>query len=334
LQTNPHRDAATALVGLLVPLSVAGAAAFAFRARPVRFGLALAALCGAGLVHAHERERIVYNRRSFYGVHTIIDHPPSSIRTLSSGNTVHGAQDLGPGRANEPLTYYSRTGPIGDVMAAWEGRPQRQHVGVVGLGSGALAAYSTSNERWTFFEIDALVVEIARDRALFTYLGNARGEIDVIVGDARRSLTRAADDGFGVLVLDAFSSDAIPAHLLTREALALYLRKLTPSGLIVFHISNRYLDLEPVIGGAATALGLTSLTRVDQVTESELRAGKTSSIWIVMARAPGDLGPLSGHGGWAPSRQTVRYWTDDKSDLWSALRFRASEVFDFGKLSR
>jgi spermidine synthase len=332
LQTN-HR-AMTALVGLIVPLSLAGAAVFAFRARPLRFGLALAALCGVGLLHEQDRERVVYNARSFYAVHTVVDHPPSSLRTLSHGSTVHGAQDLAPGHEHEALTYYSRTGPIGDVMAAWQGRPQRKHVAVVGLGTGALAAYSAPHERWTFFEIDSAVVQIARNQGLFTYLSDARGDVDVIVGDARRTLTQAADASFGILVLDAFSSDAIPAHLLTREAFALYLRKLIPGGLIAFHISNRYLDLEPVIGGAAASFGLTSLTRADHVTENEVRHGKTSSIWMVMARAPGDLRPLSEDGRWASSRQTVRYWTDDKSDLWSTLRFRASEVFDFAKLSR
>jgi hypothetical protein len=332
LQTD-HR-AMTALLGLIVPLSLAGVAAYSFRARPLRFGLALAALCGVGLLHAQDRERIVYEARSFYAVHTVVDHPPSSLRTLAEGSTVHGAQDLSPGRHQEPLSYYSRTGPIGDVMAAWQGRPQRRHVGVVGLGAGTLAAYSAPHERWTFFEIDAAVVEIARNRDLFTYLSDARGDVDVVVGDARRTLTETADATFGILVLDAFSSDAIPAHLLTREAFALYLRKVAPEGLIAIHVSNRYLDLEPVIGGATASLGLTSLTRADHVTDTELRDGKASSIWMVMTRAPGELGPLSGSAGWAPSRQTVRFWTDDRSDLWSALHLRASEVFDFGKLSR
>jgi hypothetical protein len=333
IQANPHQGAATVLAVLIVPLSFAGVAAYAFRARPLRFGLALAAICGAGLMHVQDGERVVYNVRSFYAVHTVTDHPPS-LRTLSHGSTVHGAQDLAPGRRHEPLTYYSRTGPIGDVMAAWRGRSQLQHVGVVGLGTGALATYSAPRERWTFFEIDAVVVDIARDRGLFTYLGDARGDVDIIVGDARRTLTNAAEGAFGLLVLDAFSSDVIPAHLLTREALALYLRKLASGGLIAFHISNRYLDLEPVIASAATLLGLTSLTRADHVTEAEARDGKASSIWMVTARAPADLAPLSGDGRWASSRQAASFWTDDKSDLWSALHLRASEVFDFGKLSR
>jgi spermidine synthase len=147
---------------------------------------------------------------------------------------------------------------------------------VVGLGAGALAAYAAPGERWTFFEIDPAVIAIARDPRLFTYLADAlrRGAVRVVAGDARVSLAAVADGSFDLLVLDAFSSDSIPAHLLTREALALYLRKLAPRGVMAFHISNRTLDLEPVVAAAADALGLLPLVRADG--GGDPRMGKSS----------------------------------------------------------
>jgi spermidine synthase len=262
-------------------------------------------------------------------VHSVIAHPPSSLLTLMHGNTVHGAQELSAAGRREPLTYYSRTGPIGAVMAAWRGAPQRRRVGVVGLGAGALAAYSEPGEHWTFFEIDPVVVDIARDRGLFTYLADARGKIDVVVGDARRTMGETADGELGLVVLDAFSADAIPAHLLTREALALDLRKLAPGGVLAFHISNRHVDLEPVIAAAAGSLGLTSLTGADRVSEAEAEAGKSNSVWMVVARTRADLAPLAVDRRWVASRMSAAYWTDDKSDIWSNLHVRASEIFDF-----
>jgi spermidine synthase len=207
-------------------------------------------------------------------------------------------------------------------MAAWQGRAQHARVGVVGLGAGGLAAYSGPGERWTFFEIDPAVVDIARDRGLFTYLADTPATIDVVLGDARRTLTDQPDAEFGLLVLDAFSSDAVPAHLLTREALELYLRKLSPHGMIVFHLSNRFLDLEPVVAGAATSLGLAARVRSDSPTEAQARAGKAPSLWMVTARAPAELAPLAADARWRAPRAGAAPWTDDKSDLWSALHLR------------
>jgi hypothetical protein len=327
-----HAGVAVSLAALVVPLSLAGAFAYASRARPLRFGLVLAMMCGAGLLHTERGAHVLLHARSFYGVHTVSDR--GSLRTLSHGNTVHGAQDLAAGRRGEPLTYYSRTSPIGDVMAAWRGRPQRARVGIVGLGAGALAAYSAPGERWTFFELDPAVVDISRDRGLFTYLADAYGTVDVVLGDARRTLGAAADGELGLLVLDAFSSDAIPAHLLTREALELYVRKLAPHGIIAFHLSNRFLDLEPVVARAAAARGLAARVRGDGASEAETLAGKTASLWMVVARAQDDLGPLPGGDRWRAPRAGGVAWTDDRSDLWSALHFRASEAFDFARLSR
>jgi hypothetical protein len=333
LQRWPDAGRGLVLAALVAPLALAGAATYAFRARPLRFGLALAAVTVAGLIHDAPGERALRHARSFYGVHTVADHR-SSLRTLANGVTVHGAQSLTPARRHEPLTYYHPTGPIGAVMAAWAGTPQRRRVGVVGLGAGAVAAYSAPGEHWTFYELDPAVVEIARDSGLFTYLADARGIVDVVPGDARRTLARAPDESFGVLVLDAFSSDAIPAHLLTREAQALYLQKLAPGGVIAFHLSNHFLDLEPVVARGAASQGLATLVCQDGVTPAEARRGKTPSLWLVVARTAGDLAPLRGDGRWRPARMNADAWTDDRSDVWSAVHVRATEIFDFGALER
>jgi SAM-dependent methyltransferase len=272
----------------------------------------------AGATYAKGSTRVLYTARSFYGTHKVVLEPPTT-RTLAHGNTTHGAQDLAPDRRREPLTYYHRTGPIGGVMTAWQGRPQRRRVGVVGLGAGSLAAYAAPGERWTFFEIDDVVIDIARDRGLFAFLGDARGEVDVVPGDARLSLAAVPDATFGLLVLDAFSSDGVPAHLLTQEAIALYLRKLAPGGVLAVHLSNRYLDLQSVVAGDAAALGLAALVRFDSPTEAEARAWKTASHWMVLGRTPTDLAPLAPDPRWIAPAAAGPGWTDDASNLWGSL---------------
>jgi hypothetical protein len=193
---------------------------------------------------------------------------------------------------------------------------------VVGLGVGTLAAYAEPGERWTFFEIDPAIVHIAREGGLFTYLADALGEVSIVLGDGRLSLAVVPDGTFGLLVLDAFSSDAVPAHLLTREALALYVRKLAPGGLVAFHLSNRYLALVDVVSGSVAAAGLVGLTRTADVTAAEARAGISPSTWVVLARAARDLGPLATDPRWRPLPAGTRGWSDDASSLWSALSLR------------
>jgi hypothetical protein len=306
------------LLALGAVLAGAGIAAYSFRSRPRRFGLGLAAIVVAGGSYVNGATQLVYATRSFYGVLRVRLEPPTML-LLEHGKTMHGAQDLAPARRREPLAYYSRRGPVGDFMQAWRGRPQRQRVGVVGLGAGTMAAYAEPGERWTFFEIDSAVQEIARAPGLFTFLQDARAPIDVVLGDARRCLTVVGDGTFGLLVLDAFSSDAVPAHLLTREAMALYLRKLSPGGVLAVHLSNRFLDLEPVVAGSAAAAGLSGLVRFDQVTPERARLLETSSRWMLLARSPADLAPLGRNQRWVPPRRSGPGWTDDASDLWGSL---------------
>src|SRR5262249_25559528 len=194
-----------------------------------------------------------------------------------------------PGR--EPLTYFHRTGPIGQVFAAYRDQFAGRHVGLIGLGSGTLASYGQAGQKLTYYEIDALVKRIAYDRKHFTFVQDAldRGvAVDTVLGDARLKLEERARQGvsdqdkFALLVVDAFSSDAIPIHLLTRQALDIYLDNLADDGLLAFHISNRYLDLEPVLGNLAEEVGLAGFIQKDG--ESRSTPGKAGSNWVIMAR--------------------------------------------------
>jgi len=169
---------------------------------------------------------------------------------LAGKAAVHGQQDQDPERYKEPLTYYSKSGPIGQLFRTFKDDPRLKKVGVVGLGTGSLAAYSGPGQDWTFFDIVERVKKIAEDPRLFTFLRDAKGQVRIELGDARLRLQRSKDT-FGLLVIDAFSSDAIPVHLLTREAVALYRERLWPDGILVFHLSNRHLDLKPVLAEVA-----------------------------------------------------------------------------------
>jgi hypothetical protein len=229
-------------------------------------------------------------------------------------------QRLDPARRRDPLSYYHRSGPLGQVFAAL-GRGAGD-IGVVGLGAGAIAAYGKRGDRLVFYEIDPVVARIARDRRFFHYLGDSEATVEIILGDARLSLQEAADGAFRLLILDAYSSDSIPIHLLTREALQLYLAKLAPGGWLAFHISNLHLNLRPVLGTLARDAGLAGALRDDGgPTDEEVADGKAPSQWLVLARREAELAPLVGTGEWELLRSPSgrRPWTDDYSSLLEAL---------------
>jgi spermidine synthase len=207
------------------------------------------------------------------------------------------------------------------LLTAWEEDPRRERVGLVGLGAGALAAYAQTLDRWTFFEIDPAVIYIARDSGLFTYLKDSKGEIDIIPGDARLTLQQT-DDRFGLLIIDAFGSDAIPLHLLTREAMDLYQSKLKPDGVLAVHISNRYVDLEPVLAGHAAERGWTCLIAEDRVSQSDKYPGKSPSVWAFMATERAAIGSAVSVLRRAEPDPGMRTWTDDYTNLLRVLRLK------------
>jgi spermidine synthase len=195
-------------------------------------------------------------------------------------------------------------------------------IGVAGLGSGGLSAYARPGQRWTYFEIDPAVVRIASDTAYFHYLAGAAAPTRIRLGDARLSLL-ADTTRFDLLALDAYSSDAIPVHLLTREAFRIYLDRLAPHGALVLHLSNRYFDLEPVVARLAEDAGLVCRVRLDPATTDAERAlGRVGSCWAVVTRNAADAAALDADPRWRPPhrRAAVPLWTDDYSSLVTVLR--------------
>jgi hypothetical protein len=292
---------------------------FTLKDRPIRFALGIGTVLIISQLYLDEHGRVLRQDRNYFGVLRVTEDPGGIYRKLVHGNTVHGQQCLEPGRRGEPLTYYSRTGPIGQVLESFASSPTRPSVAVVGLGTGTLAAYATPGERWTFYEIDPAVERVARDPRLFTFLEDSRARsCDVVLGDARLRLRESPGHSYGLIILDAFSSDAIPMHLLTREAMRVYLAKLAGGGLIVFHISNRYFDLAPVVGALARDAALVSRVRYDmEVTPEQFRHGKCASNWVVIAANEADLGGLAQDLRWREPniRPEEAVWTDDFSNV-------------------
>jgi hypothetical protein len=238
---------------------------------------------------------------------------------------LHGAQSTDPARQREPLTYFLPQGPVGQVFEAFYEAGTPREVAILGLGTGSLACYAAVGQHWTFYEIDPAVERIARDPRYFTYLRDCPAKLEVILGDARLSLSRAPDHQYGLIVFDAFSSDAVPTHLIDREAIKLYLNKLANGGLMVFNISNRYLDLQPVLANLAQDQGLVALVQKHSVNEGEQDAYYLNSAWVVMARRQDDLGRLAENGAWQPvhGKPGAKPWTDDFSDVFGVLKWPA-----------
>jgi hypothetical protein len=237
---------------------------------------------------------------------------------------VHGIQSLAADRQLTPLSYYYPSGPAGEAFRMVAQSHPQAPVAVIGLGAGSLACYGSSGQRFTFYEIDPVVERIARDPRFFTYLRNCPAAADVTIGDARVSLSHAPNHYYGMFVLDAFSSDAIPIHLLTEEALRLYVAKLAPDGVLLFHISNRYFDLAPVLGRLAATMELSALLCEDLLLDkAEVLAGKQPSRWVIMAPRSTALAPLRGERKWQPlsASSAIDLWTDDHSNLLQALRW-------------
>jgi energy-converting hydrogenase Eha subunit C len=294
---------------------------------PRRFALALGAILVLSALYPGVHGQTDYRARSVFGAHRVTHD--ARFRYLVHGNTVHGEQRLtGTASARrEPLAYYHRRGPFGSFHAAFQGDPRLNRVALVGLGTGALASYAEPDQHWTFFEIDSVVIHIARDSGLFTYLKTAAAKVDVLEGDGRLSLQRAGER-FGVIVLDAFTSDAIPIHLLTREAFALYKSRLRENGLIVVHVSNRYIDLAPVLANVAAEgpRPMVCLSRKDL--NSDKNEGQWAAHWIVLVENSADLkrfGP-----GWKTVTADATYpvWTDDFSNVFRVLRLAGDPASD------
>jgi len=320
LSNRDSRDPLAFLLLYIAPPLVC----FSLKARPLRFALGLAALLASSSVFLSAHQPVALRGRSYYSVFKVVTDPTRNLRLLVHARTVHGAQSLDPARAREPLTYFHRTGPIGQAFSTFTGPYAKPRVAVVGLGAGSLAAYGEPQQRWTFYEIDPLIEAMARDPQYFTYLRDARADVRIVLGDARLSLVKEPDSSVDLLVIDAFGADAIPVHLLTNEAMHIYLRTLQPHGVIAFHVSNRYMQLQPLVGDLANADGLTAIAQDEQkISAEEENAGKAPSAWVLVARTPDDLGSLLSDARWRrlERRAVPRVWTDDFSNPLGVMRW-------------
>jgi spermidine synthase len=301
-----------------------GVICFSQKRQPLRFAAMLGALIIAGAWTSTAYGRVLYAERTFFGVYRIsVD--TSRFRSMYHGTTLHGMQSVEEAEQREPLTYYHRTGPFGQAWSDLPSARSASDVAIVGLGVGTLASYAQPGQHLTFYEIDPAVERIARTAKYFTFLDDCGGRCEVVLGDARRSLVQARPAQYGLIVLDAFSSDAIPVHMMTDEAVALYLARLAPHGVLAFHISNMHLRLGPILARLARNNGLDARERAEYLPESALTdRGWTPSDWVVMARDAADLGVLAADPLWrAPiAASSTPLWTDDYSDLMRVILFR------------
>lgn len=196
---------------------------------------------------------------------------------------------------------------------------------MIGLGAGAIACYAQPGQTWTYYEIDPVVAQVARDPSLFTFLRDCTPRAGIVLGDGRLTIARAPDHSYDLIVLDAFGSDSVPVHLITREAIQLYLAKLRPGGVLLFNISNKYVDLASVLAGEAASLSLAGYQRTDvDVTAAEAAEGKFPSAWLVMAPAVENLGDIPTRPGWRELHgdPQLPVWTDDFSDVLTVTLLR------------
>ena len=301
-------------------IGVAAGVAFNFIRRPLRFGLSLGAIMLAVTLASAPDEQELHRERSFFGVYRVTAAEGGDLHRLVHGTTTHGAQDFSPGQERTPISYYHRASPIGQLLSALPPSVTTR-AAIIGLGTGSVACYSKPGERWTFYEIDPTVERIARDRRFFTYLRVCPGHFDVVLGDARLRLPRAADRRYGLIMADAFSSDAVPIHLITREALTLYRSKLREHGIVAFNVSNSYLDLEPVLGNLAHDARMACVAQEDRTSANDGVPETDASDWMVMARHTRDLRTVAPGHRWHDCRRSpgTAPWTDDYSNLLGAL---------------
>ncbi len=318
--THPKSNSLASLldVGLL---ALVAAVCFAFSGRPLRFGLGLAGILLAISVSPGARQQTIFSARDFFGIIRIARDPIRNAHILMHGTTVHGIQWRNAGERDVPLTYYSRGGPIGQVFEMEQKRAPKIAVGAIGLGAGTIASYARPSDSMTFYEIDPNVVRVAEDANYFSYISDAQSRgamVQTVLGDGRLKIAQAADKIFDLIVLDAFSSDSIPVHLLTTQAMAIYETKLKDGGVIAVHISNRFMDLRPVVAGIAESLDLKCIYRTDMsVAQSNVTKGVAQSRWVALARDQRDFGILNQNKDWKPAKTIpgMRTWTDDFSNI-------------------
>ena len=284
----------------------------------VIFGLSVLAVMIGGYRYINAGENMLTTQRNFFGVWRVASIEGGKFHRLQHGSTTHGGQYIDPDRKCNATAYYHKAGPLGQIFELYTGNPSSKNVAITGLGAGTMATYSRQGQQWDFYEIDPTIVRIAQNPTYFTFLSDcSAAPYRMILGDARLRLREAPESHYGLLILDAFSSDSVPAHLITSQAMDLYLSKVAADGLIAFNISNRYLNLEPLLSGLSKHKGLSALMRHD--TQFDASVGKYPSIWVVVARSDAALGGLVNDSHWRRLNGNV-LWSDDFSNILSLIK--------------
>ena len=309
-------------IKLLVSI-VAAAMMIALSGDARRFGSSLAAVMLVSFAVAQRYDRDLFEGRSFFGAYRV-QRVYGPVHRLVHGTTTHGAQYQDSARRRTPVTYYHPAGPVGQLFAALNSSLAGRNIGAVGLGAGSVLCYSKPGQSWTFFEIDPMVERIASDPKLFTYMRDCGVKPQIVIGDARLTLAREPGKRFALLIVDAFSSDAIPVHLLTREAFRVYQRVLDDRGVLFVHISNKHLDLQPVVAGLVADAGLVALLQEHEPSDTaQYQELDYPAEWVAIAKRKEDLGVLGGNGKWKrlPMSPGSRLWTDDFSNVFDVMKW-------------
>lgn len=322
-------EAPFAVILVFGPLAVL---AYSTSMRPTRYGLALVALVVVGTLFSDHGTTLLDRRRGFFGILRVVEDREHTFHYLLHGSTLHGSQAIAEQDRCVPASYYARSGPLGRALAARREAFLDGDAALVGLGTGAVACYADAGEHWRFFEINQDVVDVAEDPRFFTFLRNARdtgAHVTVDVADGRLGVAALAPGSHALVVLDAFNSDSVPIHLLTREAVALYARVLRRDGWLLLHCSNRTLDLTRVVAAIAEAEGLSAVVNPDAtevaqaiaVTDRGIPGASGAPTWIVMARSAATLDPLRVAGFVdLPGPRGAPAWTDERASLFEVIR--------------
>jgi hypothetical protein len=321
-------------LGVHVALAVSVVAAFMLRGRALLFFTVIVVI-SIGAAATADRADNSRSWRSFFGVlrqsETQIPAIGGPVRMLAHGTTLHGAQAVDPRWRCNPLVYYATTTPIGQVFLAQQREKPALRIGAVGLGTGSVAAYVRAHDQLTFFEIDPLVIKISSDPGHFSYTSLcAKGPVDYVLGDARLTVARQPADIFDILLIDAFSSDAVPTHLLTVQAVQGYLTHLKPDGVLILHLSNRNLELNrPALAVAKAAGGVALIQHYRPPPGADMGGWPSPEDAVIVARSPAGLARFSHDARWRQADAgAVRPWTDDYTNLFGALWRRLLQKMD------